>query len=143
MSANHLTGVDESVTILVNGLTLYEIDTVTSFTCEDDVTDISFRPLGRSGTIKSQDFGGHNGTLVFVDSRAIYEDLKQTIFTAMTARIPSAVTLVHVVNHKPGGVDQRVYTYRDVQITGSRSVARDQVTEVTITWSTGSLRSVS
>jgi hypothetical protein len=143
MSANHLTGVDESVTVVVNGLPLFEIDTVTNFSVEDDVVNISYRPLGRSGSVYSQDFGGHTGSFTFVDSSSVYEDLKQVLFTAMSARIPSVVTLIHVINHKPAGVNQKVITYRDIKITSTRTVARDETTSVVVNWVCGSLRSVS
>lgn len=140
MSANHLTGVDERIEIVIGGVLITAFSDVTSFDASDSIDKISYKPLGSSRTMISQDFAGHSGTIVVVDSDPTIEATHQAILNAMVARVPMPINVLHVVTHKVSGL-QVTHQYTDVKMTLSRKVARGSQTEVSYTFETGFLRS--
>lgn len=143
MSANHLTGVDERLEVIVGGTLLTTFADIEDFSVDDDVDEIAYKALGRSGTVRSQDFAGHTGSFTIVDAAPVIESVHQEILAAQVARVPTTVTLVHVMSHKPGGAVQVTHTYTDVKLTFGRQVQRENATRVSVSFATGNLRLVS
>ncbi len=141
MSATHITGVDERVEIIVGTTLLTVFSDVVSFDVSPEYDDISYKPLGRSGTVRSQDFAGYTGSVTVVDSTPLIEAAVTQIEAAMVARIPLPVTVIHTRIHKLGPTVS--HTYVDCKLTPSRQVQREQATQVTFAFTCGNLRLVS
>lgn len=141
MSALHLTGVDERVELVIGARLVTLFADVIEFDASLDVDEISYKPLGQSGTAYGRDFAGWSGSMTVIDSTPIIEMAITEMTRAMRSRIPLPITIIHTRVPKGGG-PPIVHTYTNCQVTPGRQVRREQATQVTFAWTTGHDREV-